>query len=212
MAIAKDLLALCAKNDIILEVEAGVVGGEEDGVNNEGAPAAKLYTTPEDMVAVHEALSGIGGRFMFAATFGNVHGVYQPGHVDLLGSKRRWIVALQFAIGAAFALVALTLPASRFLQMTLATFWLMAFASATHDIAADGYYLLGLPERQQAAFVGVRSTFYRIAMIAAKGILVVLAGTLEQRGFSVATAWSVTFFLLAAIMLALFLYHLFVLP
>jgi fructose-bisphosphate aldolase class II len=83
MAIAKDLLALCAKNDIILEVEAGVVGGEEDGVNNEGAPAAKLYTTPEDMVAVHEALSGIGGRFMFAATFGNVHGVYKPGNVKL---------------------------------------------------------------------------------------------------------------------------------
>jgi fructose-bisphosphate aldolase class II len=83
MEIAKDLLALCAKNEIILEVEAGVVGGEEDGVNHEGAPAEKLYTTPADMVAVHEALSPVGGRFMFAATFGNVHGVYKPGNVKL---------------------------------------------------------------------------------------------------------------------------------
>lgn len=83
MKLAKELLALCAENEIILEVEAGVVGGEEDGVNNEGAPAEKLYTTPEDMVAVHEALHPIGGRFMFAATFGNVHGVYKPGNVKL---------------------------------------------------------------------------------------------------------------------------------
>ena len=83
MEIAKQLLALCAENEIILEVEAGVVGGEEDGVNNEGAPADKLYTTPADMVGVHEALSPIGGRFMFAATFGNVHGVYKPGNVKL---------------------------------------------------------------------------------------------------------------------------------
>lgn len=83
MKLAKELLALCAENEIILEVEAGVVGGEEDGVNNEGAPAEKLYTTPADMVAVHEALHPIGGRFMFAATFGNVHGVYKPGNVKL---------------------------------------------------------------------------------------------------------------------------------
>ena len=82
MKVAKELLALCAENEIILEVEAGVVGGEEDGVDNEGAPAEKLYTTPADMVQVHEALSGVG-RFMFAATFGNVHGVYKPGNVVL---------------------------------------------------------------------------------------------------------------------------------
>jgi fructose-bisphosphate aldolase class II len=84
MKIAKELLALCAKCEIILEVEAGVVGGEEDGVNHEGAPAEKLYTTPEDMLGVYEALSQIpGGRYMFAATFGNVHGVYKPGNVKL---------------------------------------------------------------------------------------------------------------------------------
>ncbi len=84
MKIAKDLMALCAKNEIILEVEAGVVGGEEDGVSHEDAPAEKLYTTPEDMIGVYEALSQIqGGRYMFAATFGNVHGVYKPGNVKL---------------------------------------------------------------------------------------------------------------------------------
>ncbi|MDC0670076.1 class II fructose-bisphosphate aldolase [Nannocystis radixulma] len=84
MKVARALLQECAELDVILEVEAGVVGGEEDGVNNEGAPAEKLYTTPEDMVAVARALREVkGGRYMFAATFGNVHGVYKPGNVKL---------------------------------------------------------------------------------------------------------------------------------
>ena len=83
MAISKEYLALCAEQEIILEVEAGVVGGEEDGsAGTEDMPEDKLYTTPEDMVAVHEALDGIG-RFTFAATFGNVHGHYKPGAVKL---------------------------------------------------------------------------------------------------------------------------------
>lgn len=77
-----ELLKRCAASDIILEVEIGVVGGEEDGVEHD-APAEKLYTTPEDMLATYQALSAIGGRFMLAATFGNVHGVYKPGHVVL---------------------------------------------------------------------------------------------------------------------------------
>ncbi|MCP5063105.1 MAG: class II fructose-bisphosphate aldolase [Ignavibacteriae bacterium] len=84
MDIAVELLKECAELGIILEVEAGVVGGEEDGINNEDAPAEKLYTTPEDMIYVHERLSAVeGGRYMFAATFGNVHGVYKPGNVKL---------------------------------------------------------------------------------------------------------------------------------
>ena len=84
MEIAVKLLQRCAKSEIILEVEAGVVGGEEDGVNHEGAPAEKLYTTPEDMVEVYRRLSQVkGARYMFAATFGNVHGVYKPGNVKL---------------------------------------------------------------------------------------------------------------------------------
>jgi PAT family beta-lactamase induction signal transducer AmpG len=132
--------------------------------------------------------------------------------VDLFRTKRLWIVAMQLLIGGSFACVALTIPAPDFFRYTLAFFWIMAFSSATHDIAADGFYMLGLQEYQQAAFIGVRTIFYRIAMIASKGVLVVLAGTLEMRGFTVASAWSVTFFLLAAIMLALCIYHLFVLP
>jgi fructose-bisphosphate aldolase, class II len=82
IATSKSLLERCAKNDIILEVETGVVGGEEDGVSHENAPAEKLYTTPEDMVAVAKALKPIG-RYLLAATFGNVHGVYKPGNVKL---------------------------------------------------------------------------------------------------------------------------------
>ncbi len=78
------LLERCHRSEIILEVEAGVVGGEEDGIKAEGAPAEKLYTTPEDMLEVARRLSAVkGARFLFAATFGNVHGVYKPGHVKL---------------------------------------------------------------------------------------------------------------------------------
>ncbi len=83
MAISREYLKRCAENEIILEVEAGVVGGEEDGASgSKDTPDEKLYTTPEDMLYVHEALDGIG-RYMFAATFGNVHGHYKPGAVKL---------------------------------------------------------------------------------------------------------------------------------
>ena len=132
--------------------------------------------------------------------------------VDLLGTKARWIVALEFVLGASLALVALALPGPRFLVMTLAVFWLMAFASATHDIAMDGYYLLALPERAQAAFVGVRSTCYRLAMIAGQGGLVYLAGLLQDKTGKVVTAWVAVFTLLAVYFGAAALYHLWVLP
>ncbi|MBD3402168.1 class II fructose-bisphosphate aldolase [candidate division GN15 bacterium] len=83
MKIARELMQLCKENEIILEVETGVVGGEEDGIDHSDSPAEKLYTTPEDMVGVYEALESIGGRYMLAATFGNVHGIYKPGNVKL---------------------------------------------------------------------------------------------------------------------------------
>jgi fructose-bisphosphate aldolase class II len=84
LRVALPLLEQCRDNEIILEIEAGVVGGEEDGIKGEGAPRAKLYTTPEDMVLTYETLSAVqGARFMLAATFGNVHGVYKPGCVVL---------------------------------------------------------------------------------------------------------------------------------
>ncbi len=132
--------------------------------------------------------------------------------VDLLGSKRRWIVGLQFAVGVAFALVALTLPGPKFLQMTLAMFWLMAFASATHDIAADGFYMLALPQPMQAAFVGVRSTFYRLSMLGGQGGLVYLAGWWAESQGSVVLAWTWVFWLLAAVFAGAALLHLWALP
>lgn len=107
MRIGVELLERCAKNDIILEVEAGVVGGEEDGVDNSGTPHDKLYTTPEDMLYVHKSLSG-KGRFMFAATFGNVHGVYKPGNVKLKPSilkEGQSAVTQQYGAAASFDLV-----------------------------------------------------------------------------------------------------------
>jgi len=132
--------------------------------------------------------------------------------VDMFGTKRQWIVTLQFVIGLAFALVALTLPGPEFFRLSLAVFWLMAFASATHDIAADGFYLLALPQGQQSAFVGVRSTFYRLASLTAQGGLVYLAGLWQEKTGSVVQAWGMVFGLLAAVFVAVGLHHAFALP
>ena len=132
--------------------------------------------------------------------------------VEMLGTKRLWIVTLQFAVGAALAMVALTLPMDRFFQLSLAVFWLMAFASASHDIATDGLYLLALEKHEQAAFVGVRSTFYRVANIGGQGGLVWLAGEWHDRGGSWALAWQGVMALLAGIILALAAYHWWRLP
>jgi PAT family beta-lactamase induction signal transducer AmpG len=99
-----------------------------------------------------------------------------------------------------------------FFQITLAVFWLMAFSSATHDIAADGFYMLALPQHEQAALVGVRSTFYRLAMIAGQGGLVFLAGRLTEMSGNAALAWSVVMFVLAALFVVLGVYHHFILP
>jgi MFS transporter, PAT family, beta-lactamase induction signal transducer AmpG len=132
--------------------------------------------------------------------------------VDLFGTKRGWIVLLQFVMGAALAAVALTLPMPAFFQLTLAVFWLMAFASATHDIAADGFYMLALPQHLQAAFVGVRSTFYRAAMITGQGALVWLAGEFTEQTGNVKLAWTLVFSCLAVLFLLLAVWHRFALP
>lgn len=132
--------------------------------------------------------------------------------VDLFSTKRFWIIGLQFVVGVAMAAVALTVPAPGFFKATLAVFWLLAFSSATHDIAADGFYLLALRSDQQAAFVGVRSTFYRLAMIVGQGGLVYLAGWLQETTGNVVQAWSLVFGVLAVLFLLVGFYHLFVLP
>jgi len=133
--------------------------------------------------------------------------------VDILKTKRYWIVVMQLVIGAALAGVAFTLPAGKFFQYTIAFFWLMAFSSATHDIAADGFYMLGLSKHDQAFFVGIRNTFYRFAMLAGQGPLVILAGQMEKiSGDNNQWAWSITFFIFAGLFLAFFIWHLFILP
>jgi PAT family beta-lactamase induction signal transducer AmpG len=100
--------------------------------------------------------------------------------VDILKTRRLWIWVMQLLIGAGLAGVALTIPTSHFFQYTLAFMWLLAFSSATHDIAADGFYMLATTEREQAFFVGIRSTFYRISMISGQGLLVILAGVIQS--------------------------------
>jgi PAT family beta-lactamase induction signal transducer AmpG len=125
----------------------------------------------------------------------------------MLSTRRVWIVATQLLMGACLASIAFTIPLSSFLQWTLCFFWLMAFSSATHDIAADGFYMLGLGEEGQSFFAGIRSTFYRIATIFGQGILIYLAGKIEVVTQNIALAWSVTFGILCALLLLLGLYH-----
>ena len=131
--------------------------------------------------------------------------------VDSLKTKRWWILVMQILVGAALAGVALTLQTEMWLQLSLAFFWLMAFSSATHDIAADGFYIIGLTEKEQAFYVGWRSTFYRIGTIFCQGGLVFLAGILQQQCPS-EMAWGMTMGLGGVIMLALVLWHAAALP
>ncbi len=132
--------------------------------------------------------------------------------VDLVRTKRWWIYAMQLLIGGGMAGVAFLLPGDFFLQATLAVFWLLAFSSATHDIAADGFYMLGLNEEQQAFYIGIRNTCYRIAMLTGQGLLVMLAGYLEQTTGRIPFAWSIIFFILAGSFVGLSLWHRYILP
>lgn len=132
--------------------------------------------------------------------------------IDLAKTKRWWILTMQSMIAVGFAGIAFFIPTDYYLQLTLAFFWLLAFASATHDIAADGFYMLGLDSGEQSFFVGIRNTFYRLAMIFGQGILVWFAGMLEKSQGNIPLAWSITFFLLAGIFIGLSLYHKAMLP
>lgn len=132
--------------------------------------------------------------------------------VDILKTKRWWIISMQLLIGAGLAGIAFTLPTPFWLQASLAFFWLMAFSSATHDIAADGFYMLALDDSQQSFFVGIRSTFYRFASITGQGLLIILAGYIEKKSGEITYAWSLTFFIIAGLFLAFFIYHRFILP
>lgn len=132
--------------------------------------------------------------------------------VDLLRTKRWWIVAMQLLLGAGMAGIALTLPIENYLQWTLAIFWLMAFSSATHDVAADGFYMLALNDGQQSFFVGIRSTFYRLATLTGQGGILIVVDWLFRHYADERQAWVVAFVVVSVLFLVLGLYHLLLLP
>lgn len=144
--------------------------------------------------------------------------------VDIIRTKRWWIVAMQLLMTAAFVLLTLTIPHPSAEQiaagetpislftMMLILFIITAFASATHDIAADGFYMLALSEHQQAAFVGARSVFYRLSSIFGQGVLLVIAGVLETRLENIPLAWQLTLLVTAVLFALISLWHVFFLP
>jgi MFS transporter, PAT family, beta-lactamase induction signal transducer AmpG len=132
--------------------------------------------------------------------------------VDVLGSKRRWIVNTQFLMSVALAAVAVAVTGANFVELTLAGFLLLALCSATHDIAADGFYMQALTAHDQTFFVGIRNTAWRLAMVAATGLLVVFVGILHNKGTDMATAWRIGMLSTAGVMFFLSTYHAVVLP
>ncbi len=137
--------------------------------------------------------------------------------IDNFKTKRWWIVNMQFVMGIALALVAFTMPTQFWLKGCLAIFMVIAFASATHDISADGFYIIGLSGKEQELYVGVRNTFYRIGMVIGQGGLVLLAGVMQE-GYlgsavqSVEMSWAIVFAIVGTLMLFLCLCHSFTLP
>ncbi len=137
--------------------------------------------------------------------------------VDVVRTKRWWILAMQALLTACFAGLALSLPSRTgepvgAFTLCLIIFYISAMLSATHDIAADGYYMLALDEHRQSLFVGIRSTFYRIASVFGQGVIVVVAGLLETRYGDIPKAWTVTLLLSSAIFLLVTVWHVFILP
>ena len=140
--------------------------------------------------------------------------------VDIIRSKRWWIISMQVLMSAAMFMLPFFLPQAKgeaikdtpLFFVTLSLFWITAFASATHDIAADGFYMLGLDNGTQSEFVGIRSTFYRLSSIFGQGVLVALAGMVETRTGDVHHAWKLTLALSAMIFSVITLYHTWSLP
>lgn len=128
--------------------------------------------------------------------------------IDIFKTKRWWVITMQAFLGAAFAGVAFTIGTGWWFQFMLFFLFLMGFASATHDIAADGYYMIELDDHQQSVFVGVRNTVYRLAVIFGNGVLVLVAGLIQRATEGkIALSWSLVFFALAGLFIAFALYH-----
>ena len=132
--------------------------------------------------------------------------------VDIIKTKRFWIIFMQLLIGAGLAGIALTIPTTNMFRFTLAFFWLIAFSSSTHDIAADGFYMMGLTSHDQAWFIGIRNTFYRFAILTGQGLLVIIAGNMENLYNDVSLAWSIVFGISAIIFMIFAIYHKWILP
>lgn len=132
--------------------------------------------------------------------------------VELIKTKRWWILTMQIVIGACLAGIAFSINTNYYLQLSLAFLFILAFSSATHDIACDGFYMLGLEANQQAFFVGIRNTAYRLAVIFGSGLLVMFAGYLQHQNGNVFSSWSTIFYILSGLFFVLFLYHRFALP
>ncbi|MFS4457165.1 MFS transporter [Maribacter sp. 2304DJ31-5] len=132
--------------------------------------------------------------------------------IDLKSTKRNWFLGMQLLIALALLGVGISIPTNMFFLTTLACFWMAAFASATNDIASDGYYMIGLTEKKQSFFVGMRSTFYRLAMVTGEGLIVILAGFLETKYGDNSKAWSITMIAAAVLMLILTLSNFFTTP
>jgi PAT family beta-lactamase induction signal transducer AmpG len=132
--------------------------------------------------------------------------------VDHIKTTRFWVVFSQLAIGVLFALLGLALPLDGFMKWSIILMWLMAFSSATHDVAADGFYILGLDSHQQSFFVGFRSLFYRVSMVVAQGGIVAWVGYLHTGGMPMQRAWSLSMLVLGGFFVLVSLYHRWVLP
>ncbi len=132
--------------------------------------------------------------------------------IDLYSTKRNWFLAMQLLISIAFLVVGLTIPTSHFFILSLAVFWVAAFASASNDVASDGFYMLALAKEQQSFFLGIRSTFYRLSMLTGNGLIVIIAGYLEQQYGDKTKAWSYTMIIIGIIMAVITIYNYFFTP
>ena len=132
--------------------------------------------------------------------------------IDLYSTKRNWFLAMQLLISIAFLVVGLTIPTSHFFILSLAVFWVAAFASASNDVASDGFYMLALAKEQQSFFLGIRSTFYRLSMLTGNGLIVIIAGYLEQQYGDKTKAWSYTMIIIGLIMAVITIYNYFFTP
>ncbi len=132
--------------------------------------------------------------------------------IDLYGTKRKWFLSMQLLISIAFLIVGLIIPANQFFILSLAVFWVAAFASASNDVASDGFYMLALEKEQQSFFLGIRSTFYRASMLTGNGLIILLAGYLEHRFGNNVQAWSYTMIFVGIVMSILTVYNYFATP